>query len=63
MNWTRRLDINHQMMRQYGADALPTYVLIGKDGKIVQRYVGDDPGAPIIERIAPDLKKTFEGKS
>ena len=51
------------MMRQYGADALPTYVLIGKDGKIVQRYVVDDPGAPIIERIAPDLKKTFEGKS
>jgi thiol-disulfide isomerase/thioredoxin len=63
MNWTQRFDANHQMMRQYGANALPTYVLIGKDGKIVQRYVGDDPGAPIIERIGPDLKRAFEGKS
>jgi hypothetical protein len=61
--WTQRLDPNHQMMRQYGANALPTYVLIGKDGAVVNQYVGDDPDVPIIERIGPDLKKSLDGKS
>jgi thiol-disulfide isomerase/thioredoxin len=60
MTWTQRLDANHQMMRQYGASALPTYVLIGKDGAVVNQYVGDDPDMPIIERIGPDLKKSLE---
>ena len=63
MNWTQRLDSDHQMMRQYGASALPTYVLIGKDGNVVQQYVGDDPGEPILERMGPDLKQTLEGNS
>ena len=63
MNWTQRLDSDHQMMRQYGASALPTYVLIGKDGNVVQQYVGDDPGEPILERMGPDLKRTLEGNS
>jgi thiol-disulfide isomerase/thioredoxin len=56
MNWTQRIDQNHQMMRQFGASSLPTYILIGKDGKVLQQYVGDDPGEPILERIGPDLK-------
>ena len=63
MTWTQRLDANHQMLRQYGANALPTYVLIGKDGAVVNQYVGDDPGVPIIERIGPDLKKSLGGSS
>ncbi len=60
MTWTQRLDANHQMMRQYGASALPTYVLIGKDGAVVNQYVGDDPDMPIIERIGSDLKKSLD---
>lgn len=63
MNWTQRLDSNHEIMRQYGASSLPTYILIGKDGTIVQQYVGDAIDEPIIERMGPDLKKTLEGKS
>jgi thiol-disulfide isomerase/thioredoxin len=63
MNWTQRIDSDHQLMRQYGASALPTYVLIGKDGNVVQQYVGDDPGEPILERMGPDLKKTLDGNS
>ena len=63
MNWTQRRDSDHQMMRQYGASALPTYVLIGKDGNVVEQYVGDDPGEPILERMEPDLKRTLEGNS
>jgi thiol-disulfide isomerase/thioredoxin len=63
MNWTQKLDSNHQIIRQYGASALPTYVLIGRDGAVIQQYVGDDPGQPIVERMGPDLKKSLEGKS
>jgi hypothetical protein len=50
-------------MRQYGASSLPTYVLIGRDGTVLQQYVGDDPDEPIIERMGQDLKKSLEGKS
>ena len=60
MNWTQRFDAGHQMMRQYGAAALPTYILIGKDGNVVQQYVGEDPGSPVIERIGPDIKKALD---
>ena len=63
MNWTQRLDSNHQIMRQYAASSLPTYVLIGRDGTVLQQYVGDDPDEPIIERMGQDLKKSLEGKS
>jgi thiol-disulfide isomerase/thioredoxin len=59
MNWTQRIDQNHQMMRQFGASSLPTYILIGKDGKVLRQYVGDDPGEPILERIGPDLKNSL----
>jgi thiol-disulfide isomerase/thioredoxin len=59
MNWTQRLDLNHQMMRQFGARSLPTYILIGKDGRVLQQYVGDDAGEPILERIGPDLKNNL----
>jgi thiol-disulfide isomerase/thioredoxin len=63
MNWTQKLDSNHQIIRQYGASALPTYVLIGRDGAVIQQYVGDDPEQPIVERMGPDLRKSLEGKS
>jgi thiol-disulfide isomerase/thioredoxin len=60
MNWTQRFDAGHQMMRQYGAGALPTYILIGKDGNVVQQYVGEDPASPVIERLGPDIKKALD---
>ena len=63
MNWRQKLDSNHQIMRQYGASALPTYVLIGRDGAVIQQYVGDDPEESIVERMGPDLRKSLEGKS
>jgi thiol-disulfide isomerase/thioredoxin len=60
MNWTQRFDPNHQLMRQYGASALPTYILISKDGTVVQQYVGHDPYNPVVSRIGPDIKKRLE---
>ena len=60
MNWTQRFDPNHQLMRQYGASALPKYVLIGKDGTVVQEFVGHDPNQPLVDRLGPDVKKSLE---
>lgn len=59
MNWTQRSDPGHQLMRQYGASALPTYILIGKDGTVVQQYVGHDLYNPAVSRIGPDIKKSL----
>jgi thiol-disulfide isomerase/thioredoxin len=61
MSWTQRLDSNHRMARQFGASALPTYILIGRDGTVVQQYVGHDPNESVVDRIGPDLKKTLDG--
>ena len=60
MNWTQHLDKDHQMIRQYGANSLPTYVLIGKDGNVIQEYVGDDPAQPLAERMGPELKTALQ---
>jgi hypothetical protein len=46
--------------RRYTKISLPTYVLIGKDGSVVQQYVAEDPGLPVIERIGPDIKKALD---
>lgn len=63
MSWNQQFDGGHQMARQYGASALPTYILIGKDGRVVQQWVGDDPAFPLVERIGPDIKKAMDPKA
>jgi thiol-disulfide isomerase/thioredoxin len=63
MTWEQRLDTNHELMRKFGASALPTYVLIGRDGKIVQQWVGDDPDQPLVDRMGPDLQRALAGTS
>jgi thiol-disulfide isomerase/thioredoxin len=60
MTWTQRFDGNSSLMRQYQVQGLPTFVLIGRDGKEVQRYIGEDPGQSIIERAGPDIKRALQ---
>jgi thiol-disulfide isomerase/thioredoxin len=62
MNWTQKLDADHQMMREYGASALPTYVLIGKDGHVVKQWVGDAEDQTLVDRIGKDLKSSLAAK-
>ena len=62
MPWEHRYDPQHEMMRQYGYKDLPTYVLIGRDGRVVQHYEGFDTEEPLINRIGPDLKKSLAGE-
>jgi thiol-disulfide isomerase/thioredoxin len=63
MNWEQRLDDHHEMMRRYGANALPTFILIGSDGKVLQQWVGDDEDQSLVDRMRPDLESALAKKS
>jgi thiol-disulfide isomerase/thioredoxin len=60
MSWAQRFDGNSSFMRQYQVQGLPTYVLLDRDGKEVQRYVGEDPGRSVIERMGPDIRRALQ---
>jgi thiol-disulfide isomerase/thioredoxin len=62
MNWTQKRDEGHQMMHEYGATALPTYVLIGKDGHVVKQWVGDAEDQTLVDRMGDDLKSSLSAK-
>jgi len=60
MTWTQQFDSGGTMGRKYGVNGLPTYVLIGSDGNIIQRYVGASPQISLAERMGPDLRQALE---
>jgi thiol-disulfide isomerase/thioredoxin len=62
MSWTQRFDGDSSLMRRYQVSGLPTYILIDRDGNEVQRYIGEDPGQSIVERVGPDLKRALQSK-
>jgi thiol-disulfide isomerase/thioredoxin len=60
MRWEQRFDGDGSMRAQYGVNAFPTYILLGPDGKVVQRLVGEDPAQSIAERLGPSLRASAE---
>jgi thiol-disulfide isomerase/thioredoxin len=60
MTWAQKFDGDSSLMNKFQVSALPTYVLLGKDGQEIKRYEGEDPAVSIMERIAPDLKNAVE---
>jgi thiol-disulfide isomerase/thioredoxin len=62
MTWAQRLDSDGSLQQRYGVNALPTYVLLGRDGSVVQKIVGEAPAESIVERIGPDLKASLAAK-
>lgn len=62
MTWPQRLDSDGSIQSQFGVNALPTYVLLGRDGSVLQKLVGEDPAESIVERIGPDLKASLSAK-
>jgi len=46
MNWLHCFDKNRDIGRLFGEDALPTFILIDKDGRIIYRHtgIGDEDG-------------------
>ncbi|MGB0035255.1 MAG: TlpA disulfide reductase family protein [Candidatus Acidiferrales bacterium] len=53
MTWTQRFDANAEEMRRYGANALPTYIILDDKGTVIGRLVGEDPSTPLADRLAP----------
>jgi thiol-disulfide isomerase/thioredoxin len=62
MTWRQSFDGNGAKASQYGVQALPTYILLGRDGNIVGHYEGESPGVSIVERIGPDVRKALAAK-
>lgn len=62
MTWPQRLDSDSSLQKQFGVNALPTYILLGRDGAVVQKFVGEEMAESIVERLGPDLKKTLAAK-
>jgi thiol-disulfide isomerase/thioredoxin len=63
MFWPQRLDANGGLRQRFGVRALPTYVLVGRDGSVVQRYEGEMLGQSVVERVGPDIKRLLADKS
>jgi thiol-disulfide isomerase/thioredoxin len=62
MSWPQRFDGSSTLLKQYQVRGLPTYVLLDRDGKEVQRYEGEDPGQSILERAGPQIKQALQSK-
>jgi thiol-disulfide isomerase/thioredoxin len=56
MTWPQKFDGDGSLRQRFGVNAFPTYILIGRDGNVLQRYEGEDEASSIVERIGPDLR-------
>lgn len=63
MNWEQQFDSDGEMSKQYGVHAFPTFILTDGNGKVLQRFEGEDPSQPLADRIGPYLNKTPAGKT
>ena len=57
MNWTQRFDANGEEMHHYGANVLPTYIVLDGNGAVLGRLVGEDPSTPLADRLAPFVNR------
>ena len=62
MTWTQRYDGESSLQRRFEVSALPTYILLDRDGHEIQRYVGEDSGRSILERIGPEIKLSIQAR-
>ena len=60
MTWTQRFDADDSLQHRFQVGALPTYILLDRDGTEIQRWVGEDPGRSILERIGPEIKRRLQ---
>ena len=60
MSWTQRYDGDTALQHRFQVNALPTYILLDRDGHEIQRYVGEGPGRSILERTGPEIKHLIQ---
>ncbi len=60
MTWLQQFDGNATIRQNFSVRSLPTYILVGRDGTILGRYVGEDYAESVLDRIGPDIKKALQ---
>jgi thiol-disulfide isomerase/thioredoxin len=63
MNWEQRLDSDHAIARKYQVSAYPTYILVGGDGTVLERLLGDDSSVPLASRMGAALQSPAPGSA
>jgi len=62
MTWTQRFDADDSLSHRFQVAALPTYILLDRDGNEIHRWVGEDPDRSILERIGPEIKRRLQAR-
>lgn len=55
MDWDQYRDGSGQILKAFGVNAFPTYLVMDKEGIIVKRMVGLDPRDSLIHRLRDEL--------
>ena len=60
MTWPQVSDPNRDLFSKFGLQDVPTYVVLGADGSIIERVVGSDPQHSVAYRLKDILAKQPE---
>jgi len=60
MTWLQQFDGNGSIRHSFSVNSFPTYILVGRDGTILNRYVGEDYLESVLDRIGPEVKKALQ---
>jgi thiol-disulfide isomerase/thioredoxin len=60
MEWAQYWDRDHRIGSLFGIQALPTYLVIDKEGVIRHRVVGTNPRASVAFRLKPILQTLLQ---
>jgi len=60
MTWPQVSDANRELFKTFGLEDVPTYIVLGADGSIIERVVGTDPQHSIAYRLKDILAKQPE---
>ena len=50
-SWTYVYDSSGSVMNTYGVDSTPTFVIIGRDGSVITKLVGEQPRPTLVDAI------------
>jgi len=60
MTWPQVSDPNRELFSKFGLQDVPTYVVLGADGSIIERVVGSDPQHSVAYRLKDILARQPE---
>jgi cytochrome oxidase Cu insertion factor (SCO1/SenC/PrrC family) len=51
-SWTYVYDSSGSVMNTYGVDSTPTFVIIGRDGSVITKLVGEQQRPTLVDAIS-----------